>query len=87
MFSRVMYLVAWLTCQNVQKSTCIWWPGLHVMGCECSEEYVSGGLAYMSWDVNVQKSICIWWPGLHVMGCECSEEYMYLVAWLTCHGM
>ena len=34
--------------------------GLHVMGCECSEVvhvaymHVSGGLAYMSWDVNVQ---------------------------------
>ena len=52
-----------------------------------SRVHVSGGLAYMSWDVNVQKSTCIWWPGLHVMGCECSVEYMYLVAWLTCHGM
>ena len=50
---------------NVQKSTCIWWPGLHVM--------------LKDVNVIVKKSTCIWWPGLHVMGCECSEEYMYLV--------
>ena len=45
----------------------VWWPGLHVMGCECSVEWLT----------------CIWWPGLHVMGCECSVEYMYLVAYMS----
>ena len=45
--------------------------GLHVMGCECSVEYMYLVLT------------CIWWPGLHVMGCECSVEYMYLVAYMS----
>ena len=40
------------------------------MGCECLDRvhvHVSGGLAYMSWDVNVQKSTCIWWLTCHGM--------------------
>ena len=53
--------------------------GLHVMGCECSVEYMYL-VAYMS--CLIEYMMC-----LHVMGCECSVEYMYLVAWLTCHGM
>ena len=51
-----------------------------------SRVHVTGGLHVMGCECLVECT-CIWWPGLHVMGCECSVEYMYLVAWLTCHGM